>query len=294
MAGYESARLITLHSFVGVDPEIVNIHLFRHFCSYYRRIGVDALVFDLQSNWANEARFQAFRAVAEEFGAEIRNIVRERYASRGNQLDYTNSFMREHTDDWCLLADVDEFIRFPMPLAQFFRQCDRVGANLVRGRLIDRIARDFSFPEIGEGSLDEMFPLAYPMTRHIRQGTDRKIVAYRGRFTSNEGHHGFAEESGFWTTKWPARFVKLTRFPLGILPRAIRPHACPFGKSLEVHHFAWDSLLREKMEDRKLTKIDHLPELVNVLAYVSRSDRRDMLDANLLRETSLSTPWQRS
>ena len=265
---------------------------------------------DLQTNSQDGARVDEFSRIAHSFGAEIRGVINEPYSAHLVQIPRINDFLRESvgTNDWALLADADEFIEFPTKLNEFLKIADRRSQNLLLGTMIDRLSLSPAFPVVSnDRSLDDTFPFAYPLTRQIRRGWDRKIVAIRGSAVRalggqllHEGRHALATSRDYAAAEREVRMDKLvdlipSRWIGGamraMLPRrgVISDGVRPRGGRLRVHHFAWDSLLREKMETR--LRVDsggtYPLELRKVLKFINAASPREHLRPWLLRRISV-------
>ncbi|HKY64537.1 MAG TPA: glycosyltransferase family 2 protein [bacterium] len=294
--------MITLYALVGVDPHILNFALFRKFLEHYRASGIRDFIFDLHTGRGDMAKVAEYRALAESHGAVIRHVVDEPFSVKDLQFRLLNSLVQElsGSNHWCLPVDSDEFIKFPGGDAvAFFAECDRGGYNAVIGNLLDRFSLDPPFAEIDEArSLDELFPWAYPLTRLIRKGWDRKVVAFKGRFTLINGHHGLDREFGRIAAQLEYSFLNLVdRFRSARLRRFFRrvypylefpaPGIRRWPGRLEIHHMAWDSLLREKMIARLQLKGRALREYHNVLRFLDEADLGRRLRGHLLEKVSL-------
>ena len=293
------SNVIMLYSFVGIDSYVVSISLFRRFLRFYADQGVDAFVFDFQTNDNDrEGRLPAFSAVVREFDGRISHIVREPYRAHENQVAYTNSFIRQFADgrQWCLLADSDEFIDLPDGAAAFLDRCDKSNADIVVGDLLDRFSAE-GFPEITDNErLDDLFPLGYPLTRRIREGCDRKVVAVKKRCTVVPGRHAVEEEGGVGVAVRETEFLALldevedgaTRSVLRDVYPFLEPDLVGLRKwqgRVDVHHFAWDAGVFKKMEARtREPDCEYLDEVQNVLAFVRDPDYSRLLPYLMRRD----------
>lgn len=204
------------------------------------------------------------------------------------------------------MADGDEFIRFPSSPEEYLARCAGLGCNVVVGNFVDRISIVAPFPQITESErLDDLFPYGYPATRQIRGGWDRKVVALRGKFLSIEGpfydgRHALGQKSGYATATRDARMLKLTDcLRSRALRRLVRnlysrwesapPEVRQDGERLEVHHFAWDSVLRDKVQARLRHDANntHPLEFTKVMAFIEATPPTRMLKAHLLEQTAI-------
>src|SRR5205823_5306607 len=64
-----------------------------------------------------------------------------------------------HDDEWVLIADVDEFLAAETQIPTVVEEAVEEAANVVRGRMVDRVSVDGSFPAVLETTdLWETFP----------------------------------------------------------------------------------------------------------------------------------------
>lgn len=99
--------------------------------------------------------------------------------------------------DWVISADVDEFHRYPAPLAEFLRECDRRGADCVQGPFIDRVAAG-GVPKApaAQPALPEQFPVETDVICAIRSRGGQpdyfgtvKLMAMRAHLLPSRGGH---------------------------------------------------------------------------------------------------------
>lgn len=292
--------MLTLYSFVGVDHYVVSPALFRKFLAFHQKSGIGQVVLDLHTNHSDYARVNTFAAIASEYNAQIRAVIDEPYVAHGNHTDCINSFMEEYGNEetWCLMADCDEFIKFPSPAPAFFQACDLSGCNVVAGTMVDRISPQRPFADITDDeALDALFPFAYPLTRQVRGGWDRKIVAFKGRFRCISGRHALHSLEGAETPRREkAVFDLVDRIKSSKARNFVKSlflKCSNYGKGvalyhqrLELHHFAWDSLLKKKMEARRAEpECIYSHEIQRVLQFTERSDLSSALKPHLLEPT---------
>lgn len=167
--------------------------LFSHFLAHY----ASARVTDF------------FIAVAPEFRSEV-----ERYADGFNirifdGLDVPDSLLAgtaaisemrrivQRPDEWVVIVDLDEFIEFPSDIGTIIETAEREGANVVRGIMHDRFAKDGHLPEIGPDSdLSELCPITSRFIRDVAAGCDHKAALVKGHLkpAANAAHHLFQDE----------------------------------------------------------------------------------------------------
>ena len=200
--------LTVVGGFVDVLP-----HTLRH----YRLLGVESFL--VHANVAGED---------DPVLAQLRRITPLASVSWGPEAIERNpaiyrTAMSERPDDWFVLADQDELQDWDGRLFEVLDECDRHGFDHVHGTLVDRLARDGSFPPVDpERSLDEQFPLTALLTTPLLRANSRKIVAAKGHVLLAAGQHDAVSGRG--------RPVSELNVP--------------------VHHFKWAGNLIERLTQR--------------------------------------------
>ena len=133
--------------------------------------------------------------------------------------------MRNHPDDWYIIADQDEFHLYPRNLTEILEEADERGIDHINGCLVDRIAGDGTLPAVDpERSLWEQYPIGAFLTFPVCRGNFRKVAAAKGhvQFT-NSGHHDAVSGQPFPITEM----------------------------LVEVHHFKWVGGLLDYLTARR-------------------------------------------
>lgn len=95
--------------------------------------------------------------------------------------------------EWCVVADLDEFIVVPdMTLREAASCAQREGANYVRGQFYDRLTADGSLPAELDDDIWTQFPLSTNVTQVIARGCVEKVTIIRGDTRVAGGHHALA------------------------------------------------------------------------------------------------------
>jgi uncharacterized CHY-type Zn-finger protein len=106
----------------------------------------------------------------------------------------------QHEDEWVVIVDLDEFIEFPDPIDAITSRADYVGANVVRGVMLDRFAANGRLAEIAADSdLNQLLPIKSRFIRNVMHGSDHKGVLVKGALDgmAGSGHHRFEGEIVF-------------------------------------------------------------------------------------------------
>lgn len=144
---------------------------------------------------------------------------------------------------WYAIADVDEFCWFNgVGFEEMIGKAEARNCHAVAGDFLDRISGDGTFPPIpgiGERTLDETFPKACDLPRHMGCGT-AKVPLARQDVEIIPGHHS--------TTNHPR-----------------------LEYSVEVHHFKWHRGVLEMLEHRSKAftaqQLPHAPESGRYLEF---------------------------
>jgi hypothetical protein len=121
-------------------------------------------------------------------------------------------------EDWVILVDPDEFYGYRKPIQQTLDDMDAAGFDALRGYFVDRVAADFSLPEVTDAPLFDQFPVETSITQKITTGNCLKICAVKNRYGVILGHHHV---------------------------HGTRPNYAP--EWIKVHHFKWTKGLLKRV-----------------------------------------------
>jgi hypothetical protein len=125
------------------------------------------------------------------------------------------------SDDWVVLADLDEFQIYPSSIELVIEKCEISGFDYIIGKFVDRIAADGTLPEIDPiGSVWNQFPVCCHISRDLLGATDIKVVCCKAGLIPGEGNHRVAGGK--------------------------RGAQC----KVEIHHFKWDRTVKIRLEAR--------------------------------------------
>ncbi|MGB3712629.1 MAG: glycosyltransferase family 2 protein [Erythrobacter sp.] len=243
----KALRLVTC---IGVEHDLA---LLPHFVDHYRAVGVDPghMIAILNSADENSAALERARRDCAEAG-----VAAEAWIA-----PYTSDTMWEKRRevqartcaeaDWVLSADVDELHEYPEPLAIFLDRCESMGADVIQGVFIDRVAHDGTLaPVAPEHSLSRQYELRADAMgivgrkgrHHDRFGTV-KVMAMRGHHRPDRGGHDVVDGKR-------ARY--LYRAPLGNFERIDEP-SFRFAVPTRVNHYRWTQSLAGSLRQRLST-----------------------------------------
>ncbi len=168
------------------SPELV-----RQFVAHYRNLGIRSWWIFLNFEVPDEHHASAIRDVLASVGllampwpgiyCEVEALVR-----RQELVDR----QCQSGGDWIVDVDVDEFVRFPAPVAAYLAQAEARGVDWIPGAFVDRVAEQGRLKTIEAAPLARQFPLGCHFTRDVLKAPDRKVVAAKSRVGILPGHHG--------------------------------------------------------------------------------------------------------
>jgi Glycosyl transferase family 2 len=167
--------------------------LLGHFLRHYARAGIAQFFIALPPEWKGAAALFLDRYnITLCHGLDVEDSLlggaaavcemRKRYQQEG---------------EWVVIVDLDEFVEFPGGIRAVTAAADRVGANIVRGIMLDRFARDGQPAEFGPGAeLGALYPIKSRFIRNVMGGCDYKGVLVKGPLkpAAGAGHHRFDDE----------------------------------------------------------------------------------------------------
>lgn len=204
---------VSLISVVGVvSPEVLVA-----FLNHYTALHVDRKLLAIHTTDGAEGyRVRNLCKIAREYGAEIIEV------SVGPWHEDLNERLRDQlrgspmASRWHVLADVDEFHQYPLPLEDLIVELERRREQVCAGVLVDRFAESGHLPQFPKNSsqLDRTFPLGMFFTSCVAGGDPRKIVIAERGVAVAPGQH-WAEVATFNTSlltlvhhfKWHADVV---------------------------------------------------------------------------------------
>ena len=201
------------------------INLVPHFISHYRdlvdEIYIGVYETELYPNIGSEIK----ELIKDENKVKIVKTIRDRVFDWDKVTSLYNFIKNTHSNDWWIVADIDEFHVYSTDLKNIIENCEKRGNDIVRGGFIDRLGPNGEFSEIvSDIDIFEQFPLAgffrYPMSG----ANPNKICIIKGYVELTSGQH-YAKINGNTTWRWQG-----WNHPL------INPLT-----TVQVHHFKWDS-----------------------------------------------------
>jgi hypothetical protein len=232
------------------------IDVLEQMLQHYRSIGIESFFVNLNLASEQDPAREQVEAITRRFGCGIASVT------VGNwKLVLQQQYLRQreqYPSDWFLLADHDEFQVYPAPIQDVIADCGRW--DYIRGCMIDRIARDGSFPPlVDDRPVWEQFPLGGMLTPRILAGDPRKVVAVRGPVVLLPGNH-----------------------------HAIEGKPCPSRDYyIPIHHFKWIAGIEEKLrlrrEEFQIGGFKNWTESARFVEYYRQTGGRIQLDdPNLL------------
>lgn len=230
---------IHLVSLVGGHIDVLPFML-----EHYREQGVEVFHPNVHMFHPADPILEDVRRVTDKFGCEIGDrLIGEWELLQEDALIET---MRRYPDDWCVLADQDEFQMYPDSLQSMLAYCDRKGYDCVTGSFVDRLAADGGFPALDETRpIAEQFPLGGILSYTVLGAEPRKIIAAKGRVHVLKGQH-FAS--------------KCT--------------PCPVDEFfIEIHHYKWTAGVVDRLRKRAVNnRAINLPYWIESQRFVNYVD----------------------
>jgi hypothetical protein len=221
--------------------------LLGHFLAHYRRAGV----------------IQFFVAVSEPFENAVRRCATAEDITVYTDLDVSDTVIgqvsaatemrRQHqrSTEWAIVVDLDEFVEFPTGIDGIIAEAESEGANVVRGIMWDRFARDgraVGFQPASE--LKNVYPVKARFIKNLMGGADYKGVLVKGLLESVSAHHNFeneiicSRELEISHYKWTEGAIDRLRAAHRMVQDAGEPWAAEYKRVLDHYEqhgrFAWE------------------------------------------------------
>ncbi len=230
---------VTIHLVTVVGGHVATLP---QMLEHYRALGIESFFVNLHRSDAQDPAAEQVLEITREFGCGVaaeftgdwQRLQKAAYARQREQ----------YPRDWFVLADVDEFHRYPSDLRATLEECEREGYDYVRGCFVDRIASDGRFPPVDPARpLGEQFPLGAYLSQPVLAADPRKVVAVKGALPIFKGQH-----------------------------HADAGVACPARRCfVQVHHFKWTegiaARLAKRVELLKREGFQHWYESARFLEY---------------------------
>jgi len=195
-----------------------DIKLLKYNLDYYTGMGIRRILLSvhIRSEW-EKGFLDAVKKIIAPYPAEIAEIYRD--AHNASKTRYENVISKHcRNDDWVIVADLDEFYEYSMPLADVIKFCKVNNYDYVKGEFLDRIGPMGELATI-QGNIWDTYPVGLRLTKMAKVCVD-KIVLARASIRLTGGHHN-----------------------------AITGTGCPIDDcSAIVHHFKWDSTCVERIK----------------------------------------------
>jgi hypothetical protein len=230
-----------------------------HMLDHYRKLGVNSFVINVHLQHRDDPILTEVERVVSEFGCAISSISVGKWSDALNE-ELFNRSRSASSDEWFILADLDEFQLYPRSLPSVFEECERKGYDYIQGCLVDRIAADGRLNELlYDKPIEDQFPLGSIFTYSVLGGLPLKITAAKAHVKILAGNH----------------------FARGVL-------GCPITECfVQVNHYKWVSGLIERMEQRSRDEewkgLAYKSECCKFVEYYHANNGRiDITDPNLL------------
>ena len=169
------------------------------------------------------------------------------------QVSAVTEMRRKHQGaaEWAIIVDLDEFVEFDPDFSSIISAAECEGANVVRGVMWDRFARNGRTAGFGDASdLKSVYPVKALFIRNVMQGNDNKGILVKGLLKSSSAHHKFEDEILYSKEleishyKWTTGAVERLRAAHQLIAAAGEGFAVEYARILEHYQrhgrFAWE------------------------------------------------------
>jgi hypothetical protein len=236
--------------------------LLGHFLRHYARAGITKFFIAVPSQ---------LKVAAAPFVASYDITICEGLDVRDSLLNGSQavSAMRETyqaSDEWAAIVDLDEFIEFNSDISIITAAADKMGANLVRGIMLDRFSLDGQLTEFTpDADLSIIYPVKSRFIHNVMGGCDHKGILVKGHLKPSFGamHHrfdnekAFAEVLGISHYKWIPGSIDRLRASHRLVVDAGINWSIEYQRALEHYdthgRFAWEKFGGRLAHEFKLT-----------------------------------------
>ena len=198
--------MIFLRSTFGVHRDLL---LVPHFIRHYINLGVQNFLFVLHAQSLNCRQLEEAMEILHEFDIEPAEIwITENWNTGENMHKHRALTAELPQEAWILSSDIDEFHQYPSPLFEFVDQLSEANQNAVRGRLVERVAKDFRLHRLKS---DMDIHLQFPCEVSFGIGNPGKIMLHRNYLRTTPGHHAVDSDSEQYTNYFP-QVLKVAHF----------------------------------------------------------------------------------
>ncbi len=235
-----------------------NEYLIKHFIKYYSQIGVNNFMFVLNYKNKDILKFtNIFKLLTDNKCNVVDTILGE--IDFYKHQNYVDNELRKKvlkTEEWCILADIDEFVELSKNFICSLNE--NTHFDYVEGVFVDKIAKNGNLTEIKEEEdLFEQYPLKTNISKDICKAIYSKIPLLKTKVNVTAGHHWIESNTE----------DKLEKYE----------------KIIDVSHFKWNADLLRKIEQRikdnsapdRNTK--WMEENKLLLNYFKRNDKKIIL-----------------
>ena len=218
------------------------------FLQFYARRGVDHVYMVVNEHGAPGLATQVRQALCDApVHMTVARPIDRPAADMAQEMDQIRKAVVD-ANEYIIVADLDEFIEYPIRLSTLVQSCRTHGFLWVKGELLDRVTADGGIPRVIEQDIWAQFPLVGRLSRTIHRGRTRKCVLQRGDMRITPGHHGDTKISE-------------------VAPGCVN-----------VHHFKWqgdlEGRLRRRIEIQKAKEQSYWQESQDVLEHLERHHGR--------------------
>jgi hypothetical protein len=170
--------------------------LLGHFLRHYSRSGVNEFYIAMASDFAAAVqRFVGTYNITPCSGLDVAESLIAGDSFLGTAAVSEMRRCYQERDEWVIIVDLDEFVEFHADPRAIAAGADKMGANVVRGVMVDRFSVDGRLHGFtAETDLSLVYPVKSRFIRDVMCGCDYKGVLVKGHMKPTAWHHRFENE----------------------------------------------------------------------------------------------------
>jgi len=233
---------IKLFTAIAHDAQILG-----HFLGHYRQAGVTDFFIAADEKFRDAVgEFSCMYDITFYSNLDVSDTIL-------GQVSAVTEMRRKHQGaaEWAIIVDLDEFVEFDPDFSSIISAAECEGANVVRGVMWDRFARNGRTAGFGDASdLKSVYPVKALFIRNVMQGNDNKGILVKGLLKSSSAHHKFEDEILYSKEleishyKWTTGAVERLRAAHQLIAAAGEGFAVEYARILEHYQrhgrFAWE------------------------------------------------------
>lgn len=169
----------------------------------------------------------------------------------------------QESNEWVVIVDLDEFVEFGAEISLVTAAADNMGADVVRGIMLDRFSMDGQLAEFAsDADLSLVYPIKSRFIKIVMGGCDHKGILVKGHIKPAGAHHRFEDERTFAKIlqishyKWIPGAIERLRDSHRLVIAAGIAWAVEYQRALDHYdahgRFAWETFAGKLAEEFEL------------------------------------------